>query len=99
VEVWSDVVVVWSDVVVVWSDVVVVVESLQFSEFDFDEYVCVPETVEANTIRMPPFVAVKGEVMLIVKLTGLVLPSSEIVASLFWTFPAGAASDPLFAAR
>ena len=59
----------------------------------------VPATSEANTISTPPDVAVKGEVIGSEKWTGLVFPSRSIVSSLFWTFPAGEAFDPLFAAR
>jgi hypothetical protein len=77
----------------------VVVESVQLREFDFDVYVLVPDTSDANTIRTPPDVAVKGDVTGSEKLYGLVWPSRAIVSSLFWTFPAGVAFDPLFAAR
>jgi hypothetical protein len=61
--------------------------------------VAVPATSDANTIRTPPDVAVKGDVIGSEKWTGLVFPSRSIVSSLFWTFPAGVAFEPLFAAR
>jgi hypothetical protein len=79
--------------------VVVVVDSVQFSEFDFEVYVLVPATSDAKTIRTPPEVAVKPDVIGSVKLSGLDLPSRSIVISLSWTFPAGEAFEPLFAAR
>ena len=44
-----------------------------------------------------PEVVVNGDVMSIVKVA-VPLPVTSIVASLFWTFPAGVASDPPFAA-
>jgi hypothetical protein len=80
-------------------DVVVVVDSVQFSEFDFELYELEPATSDAKTIRTPPWVAVKPDVTGRVKLSGLVLPSRSIVISLSWTFAAGEAFEPLFAAR
>lgn len=59
----------------------------------------VPATSDANTRSTPPDDSVNGDVTLRLKLTGLDLPSSEIVSSLFWTLPAGEAFDPLFATR
>jgi hypothetical protein len=80
-------------------DVVVVVDSVQFSEFDFELYELEPATSDAKTIRTPPWVAVKPDVTGRVKSSGLVLPSRSIVISLSWTFAAGEAFEPLFAAR
>jgi hypothetical protein len=54
-------------------------------------------TSDAKTTSTPPVVVVNGDVTTIVKVA-VPLPVTSIVASLFWTFPAGAASDPPFAA-
>ena len=71
---------------------------MQLSEFDLLVKI-EPSWSFAKTASTPPWVVVNGEVIVRLKLTVPDLPEMSTVTSLFSTFPAGFASEPLFGVR